>query len=296
MKICLLTDEISADPETAIELGVGWGVRDFELRGYFLDRIPSLSPYEKHSLKNVLERYEAKITAVSPGLFKFPFPPKKPGEFPMPWLDQVFYNDWSAAHKALDEHLNELLPRTLDFANELGSKLVISFGFSRGGSPAGAAADEILETLHAAAERTKAAGLQLAIENEAGFWANSGDRTAQIIKTINHPCLGVNWDPANAFFEGDIPYPNGYEHLKGLLKHVHFKDARLNERNEPEYSLDGDIDWVGQIRALDRDGYTGFISIETHLRPKVAAAKTALTRLRSLITANEEHKTHEEER
>jgi sugar phosphate isomerase/epimerase len=94
----------------------------------------------------------------------------------------------------------------------------------------------------------------------------------------------VNWDPANAFFEGDTPYPDGYEHVKGLVKHVHFKDALKNAQGEPEYALEGDIDWTGQVEALAVNGYPGFISIETHLRPKVAAAKSSLDRLRSLIS------------
>lgn len=287
MKICILTDEISADPETAVELGIEWGIREFELRGYFLDRAPILSLYQKRSLKQVLDRYQANVVAISPGLFKFPFPPNQPTEFPIPWLDQVYYDDWHAAHKLLDEHLNELLPKSLDFANELGAKLVISFGFARGGFPSGSPPEELLETLHTAAESAKSAGLLLAIENESGFWADTGERTAQMIRTVNHPCLVVNWDPANAFFEGDTPYPDGYEHLKGLVKHVHFKDAMKNAQDEPEYSMEGDIDWTGQLKALKADGYTDFISIETHMRPKVAAAKTALKRLRNIITTIE---------
>jgi len=283
MKISILTDEISADPETAIELGVQWGVKDFELRGYFLDRAPRLSAYQKLRLRQVLERYQVNIIAVCPGLFKFPFPSKQPAEFPMPWLDQVYFDDWSAAHKLLDDHLNELLPESLDFANELGAKMVISFGFARGGFSPGPPPDELLDYLLKAAERARSAGLGLAIENESGFWADTGERTGQIIRTINHPNLGVNWDPANAFFEGDKPYPDGYKHVQGLVKHVHFKDARKNAQGEPEYALEGEIDWTGQLRALVADGYSGFISIETHLRPKVASANSSLKSLCNLI-------------
>ena len=283
MKISLLADEISADPETAIELGVQWGIKDFELRGYFLDRAPRISAYQKLRLRQLLERYQANIIAISPGLFKFPFPSKQPAEFPMPWLDQAYYDDWSAAHKLLDDHLNKLLPESLDFANELGAKMVISFGFARGGFSPGPPPDELLDCLLKAAERAKAAGLQLAIENESGFWADTGERTGQLIRAINHPSLGVNWDPANAFFEGDTPYPDGYEHVRGLVKHVHFKDALKNARGEPEYAVEGRIDWTGQLGALVADGYTGFISIETHLRPKVASANSSLNRLRKLL-------------
>jgi sugar phosphate isomerase/epimerase len=295
MKICLLTDEISADPETALELGVEWGIHDFELRGYFLDRVPILSPYQKRSLLQVLERYQANVVAISPGLFKFPFPAKNPAEFPMPWLDQVFYDDWSSGHKLIDTHLNSLLPQSLDFANEVGAKLVISFGFARAGLPPGPPPDELLETLHAAAERAKSAGLRLAIENESGFWADTGERTAHIVRAVNHPSLGVNWDPGNAFCEGELPYPNGYAHVKGLVTHVHFKDAMKSSGGTPEYALEGEIDWTGQIRALAEDGYTGHISVESHLRPKVAAAHSALKRLLSMVTTFDEPR-HPEER
>ena len=287
MKISIVTDEISADPETAVELGVQWGIRDFELRGYFLDRAPRFSGYQKLRLRQVLERYQANIIAISPGLFKFPFPTKRLPEFPMPWLDRVYYDDWFDAHKQLDEHLNELLPDTLDLANEMGALTVVSFAFARGGLPPGQPPDELLESLFAAAECTKSAGLQLVIENEAGFWADTGERTAQIIRTINHPCLGANWDPGNAFFAGDIPFPDGYQHLQRLVRHVHFKDALKNTQGEPEYAQDGDIDWAGLLKALVLDGYAAFISIETHLRPKVASAKAALDRLQTLIAATE---------
>jgi sugar phosphate isomerase/epimerase len=284
MKISIVTDEISADPETAVELGVQWGIHDFELRGYFSDRAPRLSTYQKHALKQLLERYQANIIAVSPGLFKFPFPSKQPPGFALPWLDQAYYNSWSDTHKQVDDHLNKLLPETLEFTNELGAGLVISFGFSRGGLPPGPPPDELLETLHSAAERARSAGIQLTIENESGFWADTGDRTGHIIRTINHPNLSVNWDPGNAFFEGDSPFPDGYQHVRGLVKHVHFKDALKNSRGELQYSVDGEIDWAGQLGALAADGYMGFISIETHLRPKVAAANSSLNRLGNLIT------------
>jgi len=285
LKISIVTDEISADPETAIEMGTKWGLQDFELRGYYFDRAPHFSAYQKLRLREVLERYQAKVIAISPGLFKFPFPAKHPAEFPLAWLDQAYYDGWSFAKKQLDQHLNELLPASLDYANELGAQTVLSFAFSRGGLKPGPPPDELLDSLLTAAERTRSAGLQLAIENEAGFWADTGERTAQLIRLVNHPCLGVNWDPGNAFFEGDTPYPDGYKHVQGLVRHVHFKDAVMNALGEPEFTHDGDINWAGQLRALESDGYAGFISIETHLRPKVAAAKAALDRLNHLIDA-----------
>lgn len=283
MKISIITDEISADPETAVELGVEWGVRDFELRGYYSDRAPRLSSYQKQRLHDVLERYDARVIALSPGLFKMPLLQKQPEEIPLPWMDKVNYEGWLNAKKQIEEHFNELLPESLDYANELGASKVVIFGFSRGGLPPGSPPDLLLEYLFTAAERAKAAGQQLVIENEAGFWADTGERTGQIVQQINHPAMGVNWDPGNAFCESDSPYPEGYANVREWVRHVHFKDCRKNQQGRYEYTGDGEIDWTGQINALASDGYQGYISIETHLRPKVAAAKSALERLCSLI-------------
>ncbi len=283
MKISLLTDEISADPETAIELGTQWGVHDFELRGYYTDRVPQISAYQKLRMKEVLERYDARVVAIGPGLFKLPFPSDKPDQFPLPWMDQGMYLSWSHAMDQVSDHLNELLPASLDFANEVGARYVLIFAFDRAGSAPGSPPDELLNMLFKSAERAKSAGLKLAIENEAGFWADTGERTAEIVRKINHSSLGVNWDPANAFCEGDTPYPDGYSYIKDHVLHLHFKDAQRTGSVGYEFCAKGQVDWPGQIKSLVADGYSGYISVETHLRPKVAEARSALDRLRNLI-------------
>ena len=46
------------------------------------------------------------------------------------------------------------------------------------------------------------------------------------------------------------------------------------------FRYEGVIDWPGQIEALARDGYPGFVSIEPHERPKIALARRYVERLR----------------
>ena len=285
MKIGIITDEISADPETAIELGTEWGIHDFELRGFFTDRAPHLSAYQKQRLRDTLDEYQARIIAIGPGLFKFAYPPPHAPRQPLGWMDLAGYENWAEAQRLANYHLNELLPESLEYANELDVPLVIIFGFDRAGAPPGFPPDEVLNCLRLAAERASAAGLKLAIENEDGFWADSGAHSAQMVKMINHPALGVNWDPGNAFFAGDDPYPTGYSAVRELVQHVHFKDALRDHDGRYHYVASGQVNWTGQIRALASDGYDGHISIETHIRPKVASARSALERLRALIAA-----------
>jgi sugar phosphate isomerase/epimerase len=53
------------------------------------------------------------------------------------------------------------------------------------------------------------------------------------------------------------------------------------------FVFDGVVDWAGQIAALKRDSYRGYISVETHVRPKVESARRSVERLRALIESEE---------
>jgi sugar phosphate isomerase/epimerase len=283
ISISLVTDELSGDPETAIEMAVSWGIRDFELRGYYTDRVPRLSNYQKQQLRHILEDYDARIVALSPGLFKMAYPPKAAYRWSFGCLDMPSYESWSEAHRQVQFHVQEILPATLEYARELGARVVVIFAFSRGGAVPGEPPEEVYQALRLAAERAEAAGVVLAVETEDGYWADTGQRTAAMINKINHPALRVNWDPGNSFCAGETPYPNGYNSLRGMVHHVHFKDARRLVNGTADFVLDGQIDWKGQIEALRQDGYNGYVSIETHLRPKIAAARAYFERLKQLL-------------
>lgn len=285
MKPCLVTDELSADPETAIEIAVGWGIRDFEIRGYYTDRVPCFSNYQKQRLHDVLNDYDARVVAISPGLFKFAYPEVSVPRSSLGWMDIAAYEEWDRARRELDHHQDVLLPATLEYAAELGAKIVVIFGFHRGEALPGLPSEEAIQRLRRAAGQAHAVGVQLALESEDGFWADTGARTADIVKAVDHPGLGVNWDPGNAFCAGDDPYPAGYDAVRSLIRHVHFKDARRDVNGAAHYALDGKIDWEGQIHKLAADGYNGFISIETHLRPKIAGTRFLYERLRALLKA-----------
>lgn len=284
MKISIVTDEISADPETAIELGVEWGVRDFELRGFGTERVPLFSDYQKQRIQELLDEFEARVVAISPGLFKCVYPLGDRERFALRTFDVALYQRWRDARDLVRYHLEELLPASLEYAQELGARQIIIFSFHRGGQPAGKAPDEVLEALRWAAERAEQAGLQLAVETEDGFWADTGGRTADMIRAINQPALGVNWDPGNALVAGDIPYPDGYQAVRKYVQHVHIKDVERSPGGSYRYVVHGEIDWASQIKALMADDYQGYISVETHMQPKVSSARAMLQRLRELIT------------
>lgn len=283
MKISIVSDEISADLETAVELGLEWGIRDFELRGFYAERVPNLSPYQIERIKELLAENEARIIAISPGLFKIPYPLQARQQASLAWMDRAMFQSWQSQLDAVKYHCDELLPASIEFGRALGVQLIVSFSFHRGNRPPGVAPDEIKEALARAAGQVGAAGMQLLVEVEEGFWADTGQRTAALLAAINHPALGVNWDPGNAFMAGDTPYSDGYQAVRPWVRHVHFKDAAVDSQGQRRYVVHGQIDWAGQIKALLADGYQGYISIESHLRPKVKVARQEVEIVRRLI-------------
>src|SRR4051794_25014515 len=142
MQVSIVTDEISADLETAIELGTEWGVSNFELRGYGTQRVPLFTPYHKHRVKELLEEYGVKICAISPGLFKIPFPTGKRERFSIQAIDSVLYDNWRDGQSLVKYHVEELLPASITYAQDIGASTIVIFSFARGETPSDRIPDE----------------------------------------------------------------------------------------------------------------------------------------------------------
>jgi sugar phosphate isomerase/epimerase len=292
MKLSILTDEISADPETAIELARAWGVDGIELRGIGEQRYPNVSHFWRARVPELVRESGLPVAALSPGLFKIPYPhTPAPETRILRWEDAMVFGRYSSADALVRSHLEELLPATIEAAKELGARIIVCFSFDRGHEvPADAPVpDAVVDVLREAARKVGEAGLTLAVEAEHICWGDTGMRTADLVRRVGHPALGINWDPANAYRAGeDHPYPKGYAAVRDLVRHVHYKDAATDARTGVRsFVFDGVVDWAGQISALKRDGYQGYVSVETHVRPKVESARRSVERLRALIESEE---------
>jgi sugar phosphate isomerase/epimerase len=287
MEIAIVTDEISDDPQTSIELGLEWGVSAYELRGYGTERVPLFTPFQKSRIEELLDQFSVRIVAISPGLFKCPIPLTPREHFPLSIIDQSLYEQWRHPRDLVKFHRQELLPLSIEYAQAIGAEKIVAFSFQRDIMKEKSVPDEVLAAIQEAAEQCASAGLELAIEVEAGFWCDTGANTAAIMRAISHPSLGVNWDPGNAIVAGEIPFPDGYNAVRDYVKHVHFKDVAFTADGGHRYVLEGEIDWAEQVAALVDDGYAGIISVETHMEPKVSSAMAMTQRLKTLISEKE---------
>lgn len=257
----IVSDEISQDFGEAVEYGLQWGIRIFELRCLRSGRVPAVDPAELRKVVELVERHRVEITAVSPGIFKHPFSNKA----------------------ALEKELSEVLPKTVEMAQRLGAGLIIVFGFERSKEDQPELYGEAVNLLRRAAAVAEEAGMRLAIENEPGFWCDTGKNTARMIGDVGSKALGANWDPCNGYGTDERPYPDGYEAIKEVITNVHVKDTQEGALIKCVPVGEGAIDWKGQLRAIVHDRIVRHVTIETHCLPLIEKSKQNVDTLRSYL-------------
>lgn len=264
----IITDEVSQDPSEAIRLGRRFGLDGIELRSAWEKRPHELSRDEIRTLRRMAADADLPVCGVATPVFK------------------CALGDGAT----IGEHV-EMLKRCLDLCRELGAPIARIFTFWKPNAP-GAPADAGLErpwseALAQIADRVAEAagiaadsGLRLGIENEPSVYGSTCARVAEVIRRVDHPALGVVWDPGNALYdrEKEPPYPSGYDAVRPHIVHVHVKDARRDPKGGPTEAIglgDGEVPYADIFRRLVQDGFKGFVSLETHYRvtgPLSAAA------------------------
>ena len=121
-------------------------------------------------------------------------------------------------------------------------------------------------------------GIRLLIENEASQNAGTSAETAKLLKLLPRN-VGINWDTLNGVPLGEKSFPDGYETLpKDRIWNVHVKGKSLLDY--PDH-----LDWLGILDALERDGFTGRLELETHIfgEQQVAASHASMTEIMRLL-------------
>ena len=259
--LSVLTDEISPDLGHACEIaarefGLGW----VELRSAHDKNIMSWDASDIAEAQRVLARFGLRVSELASPIFKVDWPGAAKSRFSPRGLQ--FGADFTYAQQ------DELLERAVALARTFGTPYVRIFDFWRldDQAPHRAAIDD---RLRQAAVKVKKDGITLNVENEAACNTATGAEAGRLLGSVPERSLMVNWDPGNARAAGETPYPDGYAKLpKGRIAHMHCKDAVVKPDGSTEWAAMGAgvIDWLGQFRALRRDGYRGALSLETHWR------------------------------
>ena len=261
MELGIVSDEISPDFGEAVRHATAWGISLFEIRVLKTGRIPFVDQGELQQVKDLVKKKSIRITALSPGILKLPL---------------------SRASK-IEQEIKETLPQTLALAHELGASLVIVFGFQKEQNESPENFYQAADFMRRAARRAGEEGVTLIIENEPGFWCDSGANTARLIDAVNSPFLRANWDPCNGYGTAEKPYPKGYNAIKKFIVNVHVKDTREGALIRCVPVGEGAIDWKRQLRALAQDEIVSHVTIETHCEPLIENSRRNVETLRHYL-------------
>ncbi len=273
-RLAVTTDEIDDDLTVALDFLRRFGLKHCEIRQLW-GRYNTSWPLPKiRYARNLLDDAGIQLAILDTSFFKVK----------LPRMDTV---DGS---QSLREQW-DLLKWAFERADVLGTDLIRVFGFmhAKGGQPDEAAYPRIYDLIEEATERAAKAGFRLALENVADSYVATAAHSAKLLNAVRSPALGLTWDPNNSARAGDPePFPAGYNSLDSKrILHVHVRDYRRQADGPVEWCGvgDGEFDHVGQLRALQRDGYGGSVSLETHFTINGSKAKASEHSLKGLLKA-----------
>jgi L-ribulose-5-phosphate 3-epimerase len=257
-KLGIITDEVSQDFEQALAWAKGFGLHWVELRFLWNKYVIDLTPDDVKRAKDLLEKYQIKVSVVDSPYLKTL----------LPGTQSRFFDPKTDPLQSDFARQDAILERAIARAKDFGTDKVRIFAFLRVADPQ-SVFERVAKELDRSAVVAKGAGVRLLLENEFTCNVATGRESAEMLGLVKSPVLGLNWDPGNAYAAGELkPYPDGYDAIdKKRLWHLHLKDAAPAAKGQEANWRPiggGEIDYVGQFRALLKDGYTGTMSLETH--------------------------------
>jgi sugar phosphate isomerase/epimerase len=250
IKLGILTDEIDDDVLTAAKFLQQYNLKWAEIRNIW-GPYNTAQPMEKiREANKILDEHSVKVSIEGTGFFKIPLPPDTPEG------QQALEKQWTL--------LNSAMERAKAFGTD--KIRIFTFMLGRGEQKSEASYARIWELTREAAKRAK--GFRLSVENIGGGHVSTGAEAALMLKNVKEDNIGMTWDPNNAAESGEQSFPDGYRKLDvSRIFHVHLRDFKHQDGKVVWAKVgDGEMDNLGQIRALLKDGYKGTFTLETHWR------------------------------
>jgi len=257
-KLAIITDEVSQDLDTSIRFAKEFQLDGIEVRSMFGRAFKDLTKSDLGDIAKAAKDNGLAIAGAASPVFKCN-------------LD---------SDSEIADHV-ELFKRGLEAAQTLGTDILRVFAFLRRSHPATSddlkrAASHFPKLL----DLVRGTGVRIGLENEASCIVASGPETKEFLSHLPvDPQLTVVWDPCNVIYLSGTndPVKDDYPVIADRVGHVHFKDAKRDGTNPAPTCLElgtGEIDFLGQLKALKARGYNSWISLETHWRTVPLDAET----------------------
>ena len=266
-KLGVITDGISREFDHALSVMNECGLTQAELQFIWDKEVGDLTDAQLDRVQQLVAAHEVEVSCISRHIF-----------------GGLALGDLSTSAPAYQAQL-DALGRCIDMAQALDCALVrimafrkemILFG-SNGAEQwnvARGAWDKLVVLVAPAVQIAEDRGITLVVETGNNAMITSAWLGRKLINELGSERLKLLWDPANSLYCTEVPFPDGYEALRGgALGHIHLKDvvvdiARATLTCTP-LGEGGMGPYLAQIAgALAADGYTGSISLESVYRPQ----------------------------
>ena len=258
LRLAVISDEVSQDFQTVVDVAVEYKLNGVEIRSVWNKAPQDLSDGDMATMRGILGSAGVEVAGIASPFFKCN-------------ID---------SEEERREHL-EILRKCVEMAHFFGTEIIRGFTFWNTGRTE-AIWDRILEYYREPVKIAENEGITIGVENEATTSVATAKLLERFLADVDSASVRAIWDPANEVHaeNGETPYPNAYNRVKARMIHCHAKDAARNSEGEPESVPVGTgvIDWRGQIRELLDSNYEGYLSLETHWRPRRVLSESLVNR------------------
>lgn len=234
------SDEIGPDPQLQIDTLRAVDVRFLELRAVGGKGVLELSENETSAFKRALDSAGMGVSSIGSPIGKV----------------QV--------RSDLDAHFARFRI-AVERAQFFGARYVRVFSFYHQGEEAVACRGEVVDFYHRMTEAADSADVVLLHENESHIYGDVPTRCVDLLEAVATPSLRAAFDPANFIQVGVDPLSEAWPLLKDHTTYFHIKDALADSRAVvPAGYGDGGLEDI--LRDAVRSGFSGFLSLEPHLK------------------------------
>lgn len=241
MKLCGFADEIAPELDEQIKCCKENGVTHFELRGVYGKNVLDFDKSVRIEVKSKLKANQMGVACIGSPIGKV--------KITEPW----------------EKHF-ERFKIAVESAEFFEAPLIRIFSYypAEDGKDIHQHRDEVVRRMRAKVDYIKNRDVTLINENEKGVYGASGKDCLDLLKTVDSPKFRAAFDFGNFVQVKQNPL-EAWPALKPYTVHIHVKDVSVkDDRAVPAGHGDGHVEEI--LVDLNKSGYSGFLSLEPHLK------------------------------
>lgn len=188
--------------------------------------------------------------------------------FMMYAVTDIHHPSWIEVDKDYRQARIQHTKNCIDLAVQLGAKTISTepggpLKDIPKGMPRQKALDLFAEGLASILPHAVDNGIMVLIEPEPDLLIQTSDEYLSFIEMVSHPNLGLNLDIGHFYCVGEDPVEVIFK-LKDYTRHYHLEDIPTTREHKHIIPGLGGIDIPGVLKAVEKTGYDGFITLELY--------------------------------